>query len=432
MFSFLRQIWSARDLRNKILIVLLLLVIYRIAAHIPLPGVNLQNLNHFFQNNQALGLLNLFSGGGLSSFSLVLMGVGPYINASIVMQLMTVVVPKLEALNKEGEAGRQKINQYTRYLTVPLAAIQSFGMIKLLESQSNSSTPIISQLSVEQLVSMVAITTAGTVFLMWIGELISEKGIGNGISLIIFAGIISRLPNFATQTFSTIDQTKILGYIFFAALAFVVILLVVLANEGQRNIPIRYAKRIRGQKTYGGMDTHLPIRLLTAGVIPIIFALSIMFIPSLVGNFFTSAKSAWVAGTARWLIQFTQNTTDYALTYFVLVVVFTFFYTSVVFKPQEIAENVQKQGGFIPGIRPGSETESYLSRTINRITLPGALFLGAIAVLPFVIQQLNIAPTQNLAIGGTGLLIVVSVVLDVVKQIRSQLVMRNYDLYSRR
>jgi preprotein translocase subunit SecY len=432
VFSFLRQIWSARDLRNKILIVLLLLVIYRIAAHIPLPGVNLQNLNHFFQNNQALGLLNLFSGGGLSSFSLVLMGVGPYINASIVMQLMTVVVPKLEALNKEGEAGRQKINQYTRYLTVPLAAIQSFGMIKLLESQSNSSTPIISQLSVEQLVSMVAITTAGTVFLMWIGELISEKGIGNGISLIIFAGIISRLPNFATQTFSTIDQTKILGYIFFAALAFVVILLVVLANEGQRNIPIRYAKRIRGQKTYGGMDTHLPIRLLTAGVIPIIFALSIMFIPSLVGNFFTSAKSAWVAGTARWLIQFTQNTTDYALTYFVLVVVFTFFYTSVVFKPQEIAENVQKQGGFIPGIRPGSETESYLSRTINRITLPGALFLGAIAVLPFVIQQLNIAPTQNLAIGGTGLLIVVSVVLDVVKQIRSQLVMRNYDLYSRR
>jgi preprotein translocase subunit SecY len=432
MFGLFRQIWNAKDLRNKILIVLFLLVVYRVAAHIPLPGVNLQNLNHFFQNNQALGLLNLFSGGGLSSFSLVLMGVGPYINASIVMQLMTVVIPKLEALNKEGEAGRQKINQYTRYLTVPLAAIQSFGMIKLLESQANTSTPIIGVLNLEQLISLVVITTAGTVFLMWLGELISEKGIGNGISLIIFAGIISRLPNFATQTLSTIDQTKILGYIFFAFLAAVVILLVVLANEGQRNIPIRYAKRIRGQKTYGGMDTHLPIRLLTAGVIPIIFALSIMFIPSLVGNFFTSAKSAWVAGTARWLIQFTQNTTDYAITYFVLVIIFTFFYTSVVFKPQEVAENVQKQGGFIPGIRPGRETEQYLSRLISRVTLPGALFLGAIAVLPFVIQQLNIAPTQNLAIGGTGLLIVVSVVLDVVKQIRSQLVMRNYDLYSRR
>jgi preprotein translocase subunit SecY len=432
VLRILRQIWSAKDLRNKILVVLFLLMVYRVAAHIPVPGVNLANLQHFFNNNQALGLLNLFSGGGLSSFSLVLMGVGPYINASIIMQLMTVVVPRLEALNKEGEQGRQKINQYTRYLTVPLAAIQSFGMIKLLEGQANGQYPIISRLSIAEIISLVIVTTAGTVFLMWLGELISEKGIGNGISLIIFAGIVSRLPTALSQSLSTFDQTKVLGYLAFLAAIVAVIFLVVLANEGQRNIPIRYAKRIRGQQLYGGMDTHLPIRILTAGVIPIIFALSVMFIPSLIGNFFATAKSPWLSSTAHWLVNFTQNTVAYASVYFVLVLLFTFFYTSVIFRPKEIAENIQKQGGFIPGIRPGTETESYLARVISHLTLPGAIFLGSIAVLPFLVQIFHLGPTQNLAIGGTGLLIVVSVVLDVMKQIRSQLAMRNYDLYSRR
>jgi preprotein translocase subunit SecY len=429
MIDFFRQIAKTPEVRKKVLIVLGLLIVFRVAAHIPVPGVDLTNLKKLFEGNQFLGLLNLFSGGGISSFSIVLMGVAPFINASIMVQLLTILVPKFEQLQKEGEAGRTKLNQYTRMLTVPLASLQAFGMIKLLQSQARGGAAVLPSISLTQTIAIILIITAGTIFLMWLGELISEQGIGNGISLIIFAGIVSRIPSALGQIFSTIDQTKILGYLAFLAIAIAVVAAVVLANEGQRNIPIQYARRVRGQRLYGSTDTHLPIRILTAGVIPIIFALSIMLLPSMLGNFFAGAKSSWVANSAHWIQITFQNQTLYSIVYFALVVGFTFFYTSVIFRPKDVAENIQKQGGFIPGIRPGTQTREYLGRVINRITLPGAVFLGAIAVLPFIIQIFNLSPSSNLAIGGTGLLIVVSVALDTIRQIKAQLVMRQYDVY---
>lgn len=428
MVDFFRQIVRTPEVRNKILVVLFLLIVFRIAAHIPVPGVDLANLSRLFEQNQFLGLLNLFSGGGITSFSVVLMGVAPYINASIIMQLMTVIVPKFEALQKEGESGRAKINQYTRYLTVPLAALQAFGMIKLLQSQS-SGFQVLPSLGLAQMAAIVLVITAGTIFLMWLGELITERGVGNGISLIIFAGIVAQVPGWIGQTFATLEQARILAYLAFLAATLAVIAAIVYANEGQRNVPIQYARRVRGQRLYGGTDTHLPIRILTAGVIPIIFALSIMLLPEMLGNFFANAQTPWIAGAAKWLQATFQNQPLYAALYFLFVVAFTYFYTSVIFKPKQIAENIQKQGGFVPGIRPGTQTEGFLSRVINRITLPGALFLGAVAVLPFIIQIFGLSPSTNLAIGGTGLLIVVSVVLDTVRQIRAQLVMRRYDVY---
>ena len=430
MLDFIRQIIRTPEVRRKILIVLGILVIFRLAAHVPIPGVDITNLQKLFDQNQFLGLLNLFSGGGISSFSIILMGVAPYINASIMVQLLTVLVPKFEQLQKEGEAGRSKLNQYTRYLTVPLAALQAFGMIKLLQSQQGGSIgQIIPGLDLLHFFSIILIITAGTIFVMWLGELISEQKVGNGISLIIFAGIIAQLPSWIGQAFSTLDQTKILGYLVFLAVALILIGLVVLANEGSRNVPIQYARRVRGTTLRGGGDTHLPIRILTAGVIPIIFALSVMLLPQMLGNFFRGAETDWIAGAATWLQRTFENNVLYAVIYFLFVVGFTYFYTSVIFKPKDISENIQKQGGFVPGIRPGSQTRDFLTRIINRITLPGAVFLGSIAVLPYVFQIFQLSPSANLAIGGTGLLIVVSVVLDTIRQIRSQLIMRRYDVY---
>jgi len=423
MWDKISKIWRDKELRNKILFVLGLLAIFRIAAHIPIPGINAQNLQNFFNSNQFLGLVNIFSGGALASFSVVALGVGPYITASIIFQLLGMIVPKLEAMQKE-ESGRQKINQYTRYLTVPLALLQAYSMISLL---SRSSRQIILNLSPFNIVAMMVTMTAGTMFLMWIGELISEKKVGNGISLIIFAGIVDRIPSVIQQVALTYNRAEIINLLAFAVVAVVTIVGVVIMNEGQRNIPISYAKRIRGMKMYGGVDTHLPLRVNVAGVIPIIFAISIILIPSTIAQFFVGAKTVWVANAAEYIMAIFSNQIFYGVSYFILVVAFTYFYTSVIFHPTQISENLQKNGGFVPGIRPGVNTANYLKYVTNRIILAGALFLGILAILPIIMQ--GFTGLQSLVIGGTSLLIVVSVVIETVKQIESQVLMREYEKY---
>ena len=408
-------------MRNNILFVIAMLVVFRLAASVPLPGVDVANLRAFFNSNQILGLINIFSGGGLHNFSVVAMGVGPYITASIILQLLVMVVPKLEALSKEGEYGRQKINQYTRWLTVPLGALQGYGLIMLLKQ---SPKPILGALDTWSMALIILTLVAGTVFLMWIGELISERKVGNGISLLIFAGIVARLPD-SFQTFQVVDSTQILNLLVFAVIAIITIVVVVVMTEAQRNIPVSYARRMRGMRMMGGIDTHLPLRVNQAGVIPIIFAISIILFPSTVAQFFLRAKTEWVAKAAQWVISLFSNLTIYGILYFLLVVAFTYFYTSFVFKPDQIAEHLQKQGGFIPGIRPGRPTEQYLASTTNKIILPGAIFLGLIAVLPLIVQ--SITGLKTLVIGGTSLLIVVSVVIETFKQVDAQLTMRDYE-----
>lgn len=422
MFKKLVQIWSIPDLRNKILFVLGMLVIFRVAANIPIPGVDAANLQSFFQGNQIFGLMNIFSGGGLSNFSIVAMGVAPYITASIIFQLLVMIIPRLEALQKEGEYGRQKINQYTRYATVPLGVLQAYGLIAVLKQ---SPRPILGDLDLLAIGAMILILTAGTVFLMWIGELISEQKIGNGISILIFAGIVSSLPSLV-QSFQVIDQTQIFNVILFLIISVLTIVLVVVMTEGQRNIPVTYARQSRGVRmAAGSVDTHLPIRVNQAGVIPIIFAISVILFPPTIAQFFLHAKTPLIAQGAQSVISFFANQTVYGILYFLLVIGFTYFYTAVVFKPEQIAENLQKQGGFVPGIRPGQPTIEYLQTVVSKIILPGALFLGLIAVLPLVVQ--SVTGLASLAIGGTSLLIVVSVALETLKQIQSQLTMRDYE-----
>jgi preprotein translocase subunit SecY len=423
MFDKITQIFKIRELRNKIIFIMALLVIFRLVANIPVPGVDQERLKMFFQGNQFFGLLNLFSGRGLSSISIVLLGVGPYITSSIIMQLLTMVIPRLEQIYKEeGEAGRQKFNQWTRWLTVPLAALQTFGMISVFRSQN-----IIIDITPFNILAMITVAVAGTIFLMWLGELITEKGIGNGVSLIIFAGIVSGLPSAVSRIFATWDPSKLFTYIILLAVIAAAIGAVVFMTEGQRNIPVSYAKRIRGNKMYGGTSTHLPLRINQAGVIPIIFALSIMLFPGMVSGFLASKYQgtvvANIAGKASILLS--PSSWFYWLVYFLLVVVFTYFYTAVVFDPNKISESLQKQGGYIPGIRPGKTTAEYLYRIMNRVTLSGAIFLGLIAILPFIVQ--NFTSIGQVSIGGTGLLIVVSVVIETMKQIEGQLVMRDYE-----
>jgi len=429
MWEKIIQVYHHKDLRKKILYTLLLLVIFRLAAHLPVPGVNLENLKSFFARNQIFGLLDVFSGGAMSSFSVVMMGVAPYINASIIMQLLTMIIPRLESLSKEGEEGQRIINRYTRLLTVPLAALQSFGMIKLLQSQSEKGLKIIGHLNPFQMVTIIITITAGTIFLMWLGELMTENGIGNGISLIITVGILARLPVQAVRMFSSaISTTDILKSLLFLILAILIIFGVVIVVEGQRNIPISYAKRIRGQRMYGGVSTYLPLRVNQGGVIPIIFAMSLMMFPGVIARFFTTAKSAWLANSASWLEKaFRPENVFYGLVYFLLVVGFNYFYTAIIFNPINIAENIQKQGGFIPGIRPGEKTVEYLSRVSNRIMLAGGIFLGIIAILPFIIQAIMGIGSMLDIIGGTSLLIVVSVALETIEQLKSQLIMRSYE-----
>jgi len=421
MFRKFLQIFKIKELRNKIIFILGLLVIFRLAANIPIPAVDQERLKIFFENNQFFGLLNLFSGSGLSSISIVMLGVGPYITSSIIMQLLTMIVPRLEQIYKEeGEAGRQKFNQWTRWATVPLAAMQGFGMISLFKSQG-----ILLETGALDIASIIIISVAGTIFLMWLGELITEKGIGNGVSLIIFAGIVTGIPGVISQLYAVRDSSQFFTYLVLFAVVFVAISAVVFVTEGQRNIPVSYAKRIRGNRMYGGTSTHLPLRINQAGVIPIIFAMSIMLFPGMVANFLTAASNPTISGIAGSINRIFQNQIFYSSMYFVLVVAFTYFYTAVVFDPNKISENLQKQGGYIPGIRPGKNTAEYLYAVMNRVTLSGALFLGAIAILPFIVQGLT--NIQNVSIGGTGLLIVVSVVIETIKQIQAQLVMRDYD-----
>jgi preprotein translocase subunit SecY len=428
--SRISQIWKVKDLRNRIIMVALLLVATRILAHIPIPGIGLTDLRGLLNSNQLLGLFDIFSGGGLRNFSIVMLGVGPYITASIIMQLLTIIIPKLGELQKEGgEAGRAKINQYMRYLTVPLTAIQGYGTIVLL-SQSSGTNFVSTFTSFQWFVTLLSIT-AGTMVLLWIGEQITEFKIGNGISLIIFAGIVAGLPTAAQQAYVSlsgadkIDPTNLVTMLVYVVLALIVIGGVVMITEAQRNIPVSYAKRVRGNKMYGGVNTHLPLRVNQAGVIPIIFAISILLFPGLIANFFANAKTEAIAKFATSVNTFFQNQTYQGIIYFILVVAFTYFYTAIVFNPDEISENIQKQGGFVPGLRPGKMTADFLYKVLNRITLVGALFLGLIAVLPNIVQAFT--HTQALTLGGTSLLIVVSVVIEVMKQVQSQMVMRDYE-----
>ncbi len=423
ILSIFRNAWQSPEVRKKLLFTAGIFIVFRLFAHIPVAGVNTASLKSLFSQNQFLGLLDIFSGGTLANFSVMALGLNPYINASIILQLLTMVFPKLEELSKEGESGRQKINQYTRMLTVPLAFLQAFGMYALLRSQH-----IIAILSPIQLVSFLLTMTAGTMLLVWLGELITERGVGNGISLLIFAGIVGRLPVAFGQTASVSSSQNLLNVGAFATLGIIVIAAIVLINEATRQIPIYYAKRVKGNKIYGGQNTHLPLRLNQAGVIPIIFAVSLVLLPNLVANYLTAAKNPFMHNFATTLVTvFNPNGVFYNFLYFILVVGFTYFYTAVVFNPKKIADEIQKYGGFIPGIRPGTPTSHYLNFVLTRITLVGALFLGIVAIFPSIAKTLT--GVQTLLLGGTGILIVVSVILETVKAIEAQLVMRNYDAY---
>jgi preprotein translocase subunit SecY len=426
VFDSVLNAFRAPDIRRRVLYVLALLIAFRFLAAVPVPGIDKAQLKSFVEGNALVGLLDLFSGGGLSHFSVVAIGMNPYINASIIMQLMQGVVPSLQALSREGEYGRNKLNQYTRYLTVPMAMLQAYGFLALLNSQ-NVLTGTFDLASFTTL-TQIATLTAGAVALMWIGELITERGIGNGISFIIFAGIVSRAPG-AIGTFMVNPNFTIL--IAFAAMAIAAVAVIIYIQEGQRRIPIQYASRVRGRRMYSGGQTFLPLRVNQAGVIPIIFAVSILLFPQQIASYFTTSQVGFVADIARGIVSFfAPRTLVYIALYFLLTVGFTYFYTAFTFKPDETAEQLRKNGGFIPGIRPGRPTQDYLSRVVTRITLAGALFLGTVAVAPSVIG-LAIPDLATLGLGGTSLLIVVSVVVETMKQIEAQLMMRNYEGFIR-
>ena len=426
MFEALLNAFRAPDLRRRILYVAGILMVFRLLAHVPVPGVNAANLREFLDSSQIFGLLDLFSGGGLTNFSVVALGVNPYINASIIMQLMTGVVPSLQALQREGEYGRQKINQYTRYLAVPMALLQSYGFLALLSANNVLSTPF--DLGSWETITQIITLTAGSIVLMWLGELITEKGIGNGISFIIFAGIVSRAPG-ALQLF--IESPDLARFVLFAGLAIMAVAVIIFIQEGQRRIPIQYASRVRGRRMYQGGQTFLPLRVNQAGVIPIIFAISILLFPQQIASYFTTSSVKIVADIATAITTFfNPNTPLYFISYFLLVVGFTYFYTAFTFKPDETAEQLRKNGGFIPGIRPGRPTQDYLARVVSRITFAGAMFLAIVAVSPQVVAA-ALPDVGTLGLGGTSLLIVVSVVVETMKQIEAQLMMRNYEGFIR-
>jgi preprotein translocase subunit SecY len=423
MWEKINRIWKLKDLRNKILFVLVLLIIFRLAAHIPIPGVDVGNLRSFFESNQILGLANIFTGGAMENFSIVMLGVGPYITASIIFQLLGMIVPKLEAMMKEPD-GYKKINQYSRILTVPLAATSAYGTITLLQKSGQG---IVGELSIMQWAIAITLITGGSIFLMWLGELITEKNIGNGVSLIIFAGIVARIPSITQQVIATFDTTKLPMLIAFLVIAVITIAGIVFITEAQRNIPVSYARQIRGNRVYGGMTSHLPLRVNQAGVIPIIFAVSFVLFPPLIAQFVVSKATGAIADVAQFVVQLFNNQLFYGIIYFVMVFAFTYFYTAVIFHPDQISENLQKQGGFIPGIRPGKLTAEYLRKVSNRILLAGAIFLGIIAVLPLILKAVGGAGFSSMAIGGTSLLIVVSVAIETVKQINAQITVRDYE-----
>ncbi|MDP3764808.1 MAG: preprotein translocase subunit SecY [bacterium] len=415
------QIFKISDLRKKIFFILGMLVVFRLASAIPMPGIDRVKLAELFSSNQLLGLVSLFTGGTLGNFSVILLGLGPYITASIIMQLLTMIFPNLREMYMEsGSEGRAKFNQFSRLLTIPLAALQSLATVSIFRSQG-----IITDLPFFNLITLIITVTAGTMFLVWIGEIITEKGIGNGTSLLIFAGIVAGLPTSVGQSLIAFDASQIFTYLVFMAVAVVVIAGIVIISEGQRNIPVAFAKRVRGRRTFGGFSSHIPLRVNQAGVIPIIFALSILLFPGLIAQFLSTSSIAWLANISKSIAAFLQQPLTYGILYFFLVTVFTYFYTAVTFDPKAISENVQKQGGFIPGIRPGEPTATFIGHVVNRITLVGALFLGLIAILPLIVQRAFGITT--LTLGGTALLIVVSVVLETMRQINAQLTLREYD-----
>ena len=423
MLDALKNAMRLPDLRNKILFTLGILVVYRLAAHIPVPGIDSQALDMVFQANQLLGFLDLFSGGALSNFSIVAMGVYPYITAQIIMQLAIGIVPPLEKLWKEGgEAGRARITRWTYLLTVPLAALQAFAQAAML---TQSDPPVLSNFGFQthplETASVIITLTAGTIFAIWLGQLITEQGIGSGVSIIIFGGIVAGVP----QRIGQMLQGNPLTMLFFIGITIITIVGIILVQEGHRRVPVQYGKRVRGTKVYGGQRTHIPLRVNSSGMIPLIFAISILIFPGVIASYF-AAPPGQPENIANWIVNaFNQNSPVYWLVYFVMVVGFTFFYTDIIFRQQNLAEVLQQQGGFIPGIRPGKRTEEYLNGVLQRITLVGALFLGLVAILPFLIQ--DVTETQAMIITSTGLLIVVGVVLDTMKQLQAQLVMRHYE-----
>jgi preprotein translocase subunit SecY len=423
ILSPLINAWKTPDIRRKILFTAAMLLVFRLFAHVPLPGVDTKRLAILFSQNQFLGLLDIFSGGTLVNFSILALGINPYINASIILQLLTIVFPKLEELQKEGEYGREMINRYTRLLTVPLAVVQSIGMIALLRNQQ-----IVTHTDPVTLIAMIVTMAAGTMVVVWIGEMMTEYGIGNGISMLIFAGIVGRLPVVFGQTFVSITAESATNLITLGALGLAVIAGTVIVNEAVRRIPVQYARRVRGNKVSGGGTSYLPLKVNQAGVIPIIFAVSLVLLPSLLGGFLTGVKNPGVMAFGKMLTSvFNPNGPWYNVIYFLLVIGFTYFYTAITFNPQKVAGEIQKYGGFIPGIRPGNPTAQYLNYILTRITIAGAIFLGLIAVLPSVARGMTGMTT--LLVGGTSVLIVVSVVLETVKSLEAQLVMRNYDSF---
>lgn len=411
------------SLRNRIIFVAVMLVLFRLMSVIPVPGIDPLKLQQFFNSpaGDIFGLFNIFSGGGLSKLSIVMLGVGPYITASIVMQLLTMIFPKLkEMYQQEGEAGRAKFTQYSRLLTVPLALVQGGGFLLLLQKSG-----VITQLTSLEMITNIMVIIAGSMLLMWIGELMTEFGIGNGTSLIIFAGIVASVPTSLAQLLVTFSPAQIPLYIGFVFVALLVVLGVVIVTEAERPIPVTYAKRVRGSKVYGGVSTYLPLRVNQAGVIPIIFALSILLFPQMIFQYLTTAIPTGMINTiATHILALLKNGWFYSIFYFVLVFLFTYFYTAVTFDPHAISENLQKNGAFIPGVRPGISTAEYIGKVLTRITLVGACFLGLIAVMPLAMKALT--GIQSLAIGGTALLIVVSVVIDLMKKIDAQVSMREY------
>src|SRR3972149_6154689 len=421
--SFIRKLklsFSDPEIRFRIFFLIGALVLFRLLASIPIPGVDKNALASFFASNQFFGLLNIFSGGGLSQLSIVMLGVGPYITASIIMQLGTIIFPQVkQAYFEEGEAGRAKFIEWSRLLTIPIAVLQGIGFFLLLESQG-----VIAHLSTVSLIANIAIIAAGSMLLMWLGELVTEFGIGNGVSLIILAGILASVPPSLSQTLFAATAANIPSYLAFTLLGLAMIYAVVVVSDAERSIPIAYARAMRGVAMSQGAATYLPIRLLQAGVLPLIFALSLLLLPQMVLSMLGAFKIAFASSAALWYTAFLSNPWQYGAVYFLLVVLFTYFYTAVTFEPHRVAENLQKTGAFVPGVRPGRETEDYIGKVVNRITLPGAVFLGLIAVSPSIIQGLTGVTT--LVLGGTALLIAVQVALDLARKIDAQVSLREY------
>lgn len=412
------RLFRIPEVRNGLLFILFVITLFRIAAHIPVPGIDPASLESLLSGNQFLGLLNVFSGGTLSNFSVVALGVAPYITASIIFQLLGMIFPSIEEMQKENQ-GREKLNRYTRWASVPLSFLQGYSLITLINKQTG--------LGIDgfELVVTLFTMTAGTIFLMWLGELISEKKMGNGMSVIIFAGIVASMPSYVAQLAATYTQDDLVTMIVFAALMVLTIAGVVAVSEAQRNLPVQYARGGYAGSAGTKVASTLPLRVNMGGMIPIIFALSLIVLPPLVAQFFVGARTQVVGDIATGIITLFNNGLFYGVLYFVLVLAFTFFYASIVFRPEQVAENLQKQGGFIPGVRPGVQTAEYLQWVVNRILLAGAVFLAVIAIMPVVMQEFT--SNANLVVGGSSILIVVSVVIDIVKQVEAQLTMRSYD-----